>query len=35
MVGCVPKVIHFGDDDDNNDKSEDTAVTVAGITGGH
>jgi hypothetical protein len=36
MVGRVPKVIHFGDDDGNADKSEDTAVIVAGtITGAH
>jgi hypothetical protein len=35
MVGRVPKVICFGNDDDNNDKSEDTAVIEVEITGGH
>jgi hypothetical protein len=35
-VGCVPEVIRFGHDDGNDDKSEDTAVIVAGtITGAH
>jgi hypothetical protein len=39
MVGCVPKVIQFdngnGNTDGNDDKSEDTAVIVTGIMGGH
>jgi hypothetical protein len=35
MVGCVPKVIHFGNDDGIDDNSKDIAVIVAGIISGH
>jgi hypothetical protein len=36
MVGRVPKVLHFGNDDGNANKSKDTAVMAAGTTtGGH
>jgi hypothetical protein len=35
MVGRVPKVICFGNDDGDDDKNKDTAMTVAGIAGGH